>query len=350
MHINRPVYLSVTMSGTHTPMRYSLEDFNNIYSDGFDYNISDETHDIIAALASQVGAPDYVRTPNFSTHGRDKGRVGGGGRRNRNRRGQEMSDADWEDIRTFGSKPKAELSEEDLLLKSFRGELNKLVVGNVKEHSCVIYDGLMRLHDLGLADKGMSTLLDIACCSSINTGLFAELVVELSLKDIHIANVMNPLIVRFIEDEWMNGFTSIRVVDEEDDYDLFCDNNKENDRRLNQSRFLGKLLKAYLSAIDFDGSWIESLSKFDIVLAFLFPLEMEDNEEVALVFGQNVIAFLEPLIPDEDGCYFDGLEWAEERFNRLREILNEHSKYPSMSRQLRYALEELIGKVSVAAE
>ena len=46
-------------------LRYSLEQFENIIFNGFDYQIPDETMETISNLAMQVGSPNYDRTPIF---------------------------------------------------------------------------------------------------------------------------------------------------------------------------------------------------------------------------------------------------------------------------------------------
>jgi hypothetical protein len=45
--------------------RYTLNDFNNIINTGFNYNLPDATLKLISSLASEVGAPNYVKTPTF---------------------------------------------------------------------------------------------------------------------------------------------------------------------------------------------------------------------------------------------------------------------------------------------
>jgi len=44
---------------------YTLDFFNNLILDGFDYCVSPDTLNIISKLASEVGAPTYVKTPVF---------------------------------------------------------------------------------------------------------------------------------------------------------------------------------------------------------------------------------------------------------------------------------------------
>ena len=45
--------------------KYSIDDFNSILFQGFDFKLSDETLNIISELALKVGSPDYVKTPVF---------------------------------------------------------------------------------------------------------------------------------------------------------------------------------------------------------------------------------------------------------------------------------------------
>ena len=45
--------------------RYTLDDFHNIMDDGLNVTLDPDTINIIQQLADQVGAPEYVRTPQF---------------------------------------------------------------------------------------------------------------------------------------------------------------------------------------------------------------------------------------------------------------------------------------------
>ena len=48
-----------------TKLRYTLNDFNNIIFNGFNYELPAETIRVISELALEVGSPDYVKTPTF---------------------------------------------------------------------------------------------------------------------------------------------------------------------------------------------------------------------------------------------------------------------------------------------
>ena len=44
---------------------YTLEKINEILYQGFEYKLPDENLAIISKLSSEVGSPDYIKTPVF---------------------------------------------------------------------------------------------------------------------------------------------------------------------------------------------------------------------------------------------------------------------------------------------
>ena len=44
---------------------YDLESFNNVMINGFNYELPSYTLDLVSTIASQVGAPTYIKTPIF---------------------------------------------------------------------------------------------------------------------------------------------------------------------------------------------------------------------------------------------------------------------------------------------
>ena len=48
-----------------TTIRYTLEQFNIIMFDGIQLELPKETIELITSIANQVGATDYIRTPQF---------------------------------------------------------------------------------------------------------------------------------------------------------------------------------------------------------------------------------------------------------------------------------------------
>jgi len=75
--------------------RYTLSDFNKILASNNYGSLSDETIKVINSLVSQVGAPEYVKTPQF----KNRNIVSSGVRRRK--KTQEIADDDWDTIRSF---------------------------------------------------------------------------------------------------------------------------------------------------------------------------------------------------------------------------------------------------------
>ena len=47
-------------------LRYTLDDFKRIESQGIQYKLNTSVCDIIQSIADQVGAPEYIKTPQFN--------------------------------------------------------------------------------------------------------------------------------------------------------------------------------------------------------------------------------------------------------------------------------------------
>ena len=95
------------MAAVATMKCYNLSDFEGIINDGFKCELSDEVLKIIQTLADQVGAPEYIKTPQFIR----KDKSDGAYRNRRNRRKQkatELSDEAWEEIRNFEATKRVE--------------------------------------------------------------------------------------------------------------------------------------------------------------------------------------------------------------------------------------------------
>ena len=67
--------------------RYYLDTINRLMYEGFDYELDADVIDTVQMLSDQVGAPEYVRTPQFPKNNRHyeptSNASKGGGRRNR---------------------------------------------------------------------------------------------------------------------------------------------------------------------------------------------------------------------------------------------------------------------------
>ena len=106
-------------TGMASVATYTLEDVSNIMFDGLNHQLDEKVLVVIKQLAEQVGAADYVRTPQFqktagASRGKRKGRV------------QDISDADWEVIRGFQATEIVRKEGVEAAIDRVRVHLNKI--------------------------------------------------------------------------------------------------------------------------------------------------------------------------------------------------------------------------------
>ena len=71
---------------------YTRNDYERIKKEGFVYTLPQETLEAIKKIATNVGAPEYIKTPHFDKRPyNNKPRI----------HIKEISDADWDSIRNF---------------------------------------------------------------------------------------------------------------------------------------------------------------------------------------------------------------------------------------------------------
>ena len=78
--------------------RYTLSDFHKILEAGIDNKIPDETMKILNMLENKVGAPEYIKTPQFKSK---TSYTSNNISVRRKKKTQEMNDKEWETIRNF---------------------------------------------------------------------------------------------------------------------------------------------------------------------------------------------------------------------------------------------------------
>ena len=90
---------------------YPLEKINEILYQGFEYSLPDETLAIISKISSEVGSPDYIKTPVFQKRENPmkvepsacakESFNGGGNKKRRGNANEIVNDEDWDTLITF---------------------------------------------------------------------------------------------------------------------------------------------------------------------------------------------------------------------------------------------------------
>lgn len=222
---------------------YTLEKINEILYQGFEYKLPDETLAIISQLSSEVGSPDYIKTPVFqkrenpmkvepSSYVKESSNSGGGGghKKRRGKANEIVNDEDWEQLRTFQPTKIEEKTGIDTQIDNIRVNLNKMSDKNYMDMRNKIIDIIDSLIVENIKDEDMirvsSIIFDIASTNRFYSKMYADLYSDLSTKYHVLKDTFENNFKKFVD-----LFNIIEYVDPKVNYDKFCEINKANEKR-----------------------------------------------------------------------------------------------------------------------
>ena len=194
-------------------IKYELDDFQRIKDEGFDIILDELTLLTINTLAQRVGAPSYQKTPVFKKKNKPK---------------KQITDDDWEIMRNFKN-TELNRNEEgiELEMDKIRIHLNQITTENydeMKGHiSNILKEVLKNKFEMEDLIKVGKSIFEVGSLNQFWSKLYAKLYKDLADEF--------PLMKSICEknfDSFMDLFQTIRYVSSEEDYNLFCDINKEN--------------------------------------------------------------------------------------------------------------------------
>lgn len=219
-------------------IRYSKADFEKIQMDGFTYNLSADIIKIIQAIATQVGSPEYIKTPQFEKCKIGKGKKG---------KAQELNDEDWNALRNFSVTVINKKEGIEASIDQIRKHLNKMTTKTydslkekiVEEIEKIINgcDDEMSLEMKNELNTIGEAIFNIASGNSFYSSMYATLFKEL-METFDFMRVIFD--TNF--DKFRSIFNTIEYCDPNQDYDKFCNNNKVNEQRRAISLFYVNLM------------------------------------------------------------------------------------------------------------
>jgi|694.fasta_scaffold152773_1 hypothetical protein len=261
--------------------RYLLNDFNNLLFTGFNYELPAETIRIISELALEVGSPDYVKTPIFQKRENpmraeisadDATASGGGGgfKKKRGNKSMEISDGDWETIRSFQTTKIEERAGIEGEIDNIRSYLNKITDKNYNDNRDKITDIIGNIITGSQENiiSVSSAIFDIASTNRFYSKLYADLYTDIIKKYPVMRDSFEESLSSFSE-----LFKTIEYVDSNVDYGGFCKMNKDNEKR--------KALGMFFVNLSLNGI-ISTLTILNITRNLLFQIFTyitEDNKK-----------------------------------------------------------------------
>lgn len=223
-------------------LRYNLEQFEDMIFKGFDYEIPSDVMDKISSLATQVGSPDYVKTPVFKKRENPmRVEVKDLPKRKRGNRSMEIvNDDDWDNLRTFQTTKIETKTGLDAEFDAIRGFINKMTDKNYIDMRTKIVEIMERLvADHATADLSAigANIFDIASSNRYYSKIYADLYADLSGRFAFVKSKYEENFQKFAD-----LFEHIEYVDPNENYDRFCEINKTNERRKSLATFYLNLM------------------------------------------------------------------------------------------------------------
>ena len=182
----------------------------------------------ISAIAKQVGAPEYVRTPQFAR------RVRGGGRR------RPAADADcaWAGMRQFQPTKLQRPEGTQARIAQVRKYLNKISEATFTSLKGKLLETIALVGDDSLAQKEIAAaLFGIASSNGFYSLMYARLYKDLVEAFPAARAALTEQFAKGVE-----AFLPVRSADPVSQYELFCEVNRENDVRRATARFYVNLV------------------------------------------------------------------------------------------------------------
>ncbi len=310
--------------------QYDLRHFPEANQLNINSHLSETVIDIINRLASRVGAPTYQKTPVFMK--RD-----GRPTRRPPRQRQVISGADWEEIRNFKTtelEKKEEGVEKDI--DELRGLLNKLTSKNFEDMQKNIMTCLTNIMNKNCKEEDLEkigeAIFEIGSINKFWAALYAKL-----YKGILIAFPRMNTIYQKNFNNFMLLFTNIRFVAAEENYDEFCQVNKENEKRRSMGSFFVHLMNNDVISERAIFELIETLKNNMVKL-----MDEENKKEEVEEFSENIVILINGGKDKlESSTIDDGFSWDD--CTNFVEDMTKHkvANHPSLSNKVVFKFMDL---------
>jgi hypothetical protein len=203
---------------------YTRNDYDRIKKEGFVYALPQETLAAIKKIASNVGAPEYIKTPHFEKRTHHKPRI----------HIKEVTDAEWDSIRNFKTTVMEKKKGVELSIDKIRKHLNKmtnktyetLLTQICEEIDLIVATETETDELLPELNKIGDAIFDIASGNRFYSSMYASLFNDLMGKYTFIKTILSARLNTDI-----HIFNDFEYCSPDKDYDKFCNNNKTNEKR-----------------------------------------------------------------------------------------------------------------------
>ncbi len=293
-------------------MKYTLQQIKDISFSGFEFIIPDDTVELINNLCKKVGSNGlksaiFTKTTSSFSNNLTQQVVSAPIRNNNNsnkkrrgNKGMETSNDEWESILTFQSTKIEQKSGIDADIDQIRLFLNKLTDKTFLDIKEKIHEKLDKILNDEIDDGNIlkigNMLYDLSSSNKFYSKIYAELFTDLVSSYEWLQSLFYDKYENIFEQ-----FNTVQYVDPDKDYDMFCDINKQNEKRRAVTAFYKNLAINGLIAKDGITSILIQLLKLVLTLIDMPNKKNEVDElteNIAILFDIDVID--ESYIVNED--------------------------------------------------
>lgn len=287
-----------------TMLRYTLSDFNNILKNGIYSKLSDETVEIINSLSKEVGASEYIKTPDFRNNKLINNSFNN---IRRKKKTPECNDNLWENIKNFQTTEikKEEGVENNLFtIRKYLNMITEKTYDSLSESIILEIDKAYERYTSEKIDYLCNKIFDIVATNIFYSDIYSNLYVKL-IKKYNIFN--NILLSNYskLEEELNN----IEYYDPENNYNKFCENNKKNENRRALCLFYVNLMKYnVINDVNIARNILEMFKILEnMISSSIKKNELDELSELIYIMVINSYQVISNKCPDEYKKIFDNI-------------------------------------------
>jgi hypothetical protein len=288
-----------------TTQKYNLQQANAIIFAGFEYLIPDDSINMLNFLTGQIGSSAFINSNVYQRKEpievKDTGLTDDQGfkmdrRRKKGNKGMEVSNEDWDSIRSFQATKIEHKSGLDALIDKLKLAMSKLT----KDKYLVIRDQIIGVLNEIVAEESDqailterigNVMLDIVLSNKTLLKLYADLYSDLLGSYAWLRQSIDNHFQKYLD-----LFKEMKYYDPDKDYDKFCDMNVINEKRkLTSHLFVYLALNGLLPRLSIYELLVSLLrTMFDYINLPDKKFEVDEiTENMAILFNKEIIKTIE---------------------------------------------------------
>jgi hypothetical protein len=301
--------------------QYTLSEYKHYEQLNISNELDQDVIEKINRIAKRVGAPSYQKTPVFKRNHYHK----------KNVKKENITSADWQTIRNFKKTKLAKNTQGiEAQMDKIRSCLNKLTDKTYElmlDEIKYIMKDINKEENQDSFEKIGEAIFEIGSFNKFWSRLYARLYKDLILvypfmKDICIKNFQS----------FKELFKTINYCDANEDYNKFCEYNKENEKRRALSSF-------FVICADLD--IIDKTEMTKIIVDFIEGVKQDINKEGKLNNVEEMVQNISIMITAGKGFLkslgqFTYVLQEIEKFSNMN-----HKQYPSLSSKIVFKFMDL---------